>query len=211
MNRVLAALHSVRVEDRSLGDFGRAGNYFSRQITRWTHQYKASETGSIPEMDSLMAWLPRNTPPDEGDSSLVHGDYRLDNMIFDRAEPRVRAVLDWELSTLGHPLADLSYQCMAWHIPYGLFRGIQGLDLKSLGIPEERDYVDAYCERTSRAGIAHWDFYLAYNFFRIAAILQGVKKRMLDGVGSSALPAHELNSISALAHIGWTFARRTGG
>jgi len=207
MNRVLAALHRVDYAAIGLADYGRPGNYFTRQIARWSRQYQATETEKIAAMDRLMAWLPEHVPAGE-ETSLVHGDFRLDNMIFHPIEPRVLALLDWELSTLGHPLADLSYQCMAWHIPPSVFRGIGGLDLPRLGIPSEQEYVAAYCRRTGRERIAAWDFYLAYNLFRMAGIMQGVKKRALDGMGSSVLSAHEHQSVAALAEIGWGFAQR---
>ncbi|MCX7159581.1 MAG: phosphotransferase family protein, partial [Proteobacteria bacterium] len=160
MNRVIAALHQVDIQAVGLGDYGRPGNYFGRQIGRWSKQYRATETETMPAMDNLIAWLPKNIPAGD-ETSVVHGDYRMDNMIFHPTEPRVLAVLDWELSTLGHPLADISYQCMSWHIPPGAFRGINGLDLKTLGIPAEADYVAAYCRRTGRERIDNWDFYLA--------------------------------------------------
>ena len=211
MNRVIAALHKVRFAERGLADYGKPGNYFERQIGRWSKQYTASITQPIPEMDSLMKWLPENMPASARDEtlvSIVHGDFRLDNLIFHPTEPRVLAVLDWELSTLGHPLADISYQCMSWHVPPGAFRGIKGLDLKALGIPSEAGYVAAYCKRTSRARIEHWDFYLAYNMFRLAAILQGIRKRVLDGTASGA-QAHTVGErIGPLTEWGWGFAQK---
>lgn len=201
MNRVLAALHAVDPQTAGLSDFGKAGNYFARQIGRWSRQYVASETETIEAMNRLIAWLPEHVP--EGDeSTVVHGDYRLDNLIFHPTEPRVVAMLDWELSTLGHPLADLSYQCMAWHIPPGGFRGIGGLDLAALGIPSEADYIARYCARTGRSGIAHWDFYLAYNLFRIAAILQGVYRRATEGMASSDNALETGKNVRALAELG---------
>ena len=207
MNRVLAALHAVDPQTAGLTDFGKAGNYFARQIGRWSRQYVASETETIEAMNRLIAWLPEHVP--EGDeSTVVHGDYRLDNLIFHPTEPRVVAMLDWELSTLGHPLADLSYQCMAWHIPPGGFRGIGGLDLAALGIPSEADYIARYCARTGRTGIAHWDFYLAYNLFRIAAILQGVYRRATEGMASSDNALETGKNVRALAELGWSYAQR---
>ena len=194
MNRVLAALHSVEVKAVGLSDFGRPGNYFGRQIGRWTKQYQASITEPIPEMDRLIDWLPAHLPAsalDETQVAIVHGDYRLDNLIFHPDEPRVIAVLDWELSTIGHPLADFSYHCMSWHIQPGVFRGIAGLDLAALGIPAERDYVRRYCERTGRGApdalLADWNFYLAYNLFRLAAITQGIARRVVDGTAASEI------------------------
>ncbi len=186
MNRVLAALHSVDVDAVGLSDFGSPGNYFERQVGRWTKQYRASETETIEAMDRLIDWLPANMPPDDGRVSLIHGDYRLDNMLFATDSDRAVAVLDWELSTLGHPLADLAYQCMQLRMPAdAVVKGLGGIDRRSLGIPSEDEYVARYCERTGLDDIADWSFYLAFCFFRLAAILQGVKKRALDGNASS--------------------------
>ena len=187
MNRVLAALHLVDVDAVGLSDFGRPGNYYARQISRWTKQYRASETERSDAMETLIAWLPENMPEEDGAVSLVHGDYRLDNVMFHASEPRIVAVLDWELSTLGHPLADLAYQVMAWQLPgdAGL-RGLLGVDRHALGLPKDSEYIDAYCRRTGRDGIDNWNFYLVFCFFRLAAILQGVKKRALMGNASSA-------------------------
>jgi aminoglycoside phosphotransferase (APT) family kinase protein len=207
MNRVIAALHKVDVAAVGLTDFGRPGNYFARQISRWSKQYLLSETEKIPEMDRLIEWLPQHIP--EGDeSAIVHGDYRLDNMMFDRERPRVLAVLDWELSTIGHPLADFSYHCMSWHIPPGQFRGIAGLDLAALGIPSEAQYMRRYCARTGRQHIDHWDFYLAYNCFRLAGILQGIVKRALDGTASSPQALEQGKRVRPLAELAWTFAQQ---
>jgi aminoglycoside phosphotransferase (APT) family kinase protein len=207
MNRVIAALHKVDVAAVGLTDFGRPGNYFARQISRWSKQYVLSETEKIPEMDRLIEWLPQHIP--EGDeSAIVHGDYRLDNMMFDRERPRVLAVLDWELSTIGHPLADFSYHCMSWHIPPGQFRGIAGLDLAALGIPSEADYMRRYCARTGRQHIDHWDFYLAYNCFRLAGILQGIVKRALDGTASSPQALEQGKRVRPLAEMAWAFAQQ---
>ncbi|MFN7572518.1 MAG: phosphotransferase [Betaproteobacteria bacterium] len=209
MIRVLAALHRVDVERAGLADYGRAGNYFERQIGRWSKQYRASETEAIAAMDRLIDWLPAHLPPGE-ETTVVHGDYRLDNLIFHPTEPRVLAILDWELSTLGHPLADFSYHCMAWHIPPGAFRGMAGVDLAALGIPSEAEYVARYCERTGRAPIAagDWNFYLAYNLFRIAAILQGVYKRATEGLASSDNALQAGKNARALAELGWGFAQQ---
>ena len=207
MNRVIAALHSVDVGRAGLEDYGRAGNYFARQIGRWSKQYRASETEPIEAMDRLLDWLPLHVPADD-ETAVVHGDFRLDNLIFHPHEARVLAVIDWELSTLGHPLADFSYLCMSWHIPPGAFRGIEGLDLAELGIPAEADFIRRYCERTGRTKIEHWNFYLAYNLFRIAAILQGVYKRALEGMASADDALAAGASSRALAGIGWSFAVR---
>jgi aminoglycoside phosphotransferase (APT) family kinase protein len=205
LNRVIALLHSIDYARIGLADYGRPGNYFSRQIKRWSDQYRASETQKIPAMDNLIDWLPSNIPPGD-ETTIVHGDYRIDNVIFDPAEPRVLAVLDWELSTLGHPLADFSYHCMSWHIPPGNFRGIAGLDLIALGIPSEQQYIDWYCRRTGRDGIPNWDFYLAFGFFRIAAILQGIAKRALDGTAASAHAVETGKRAGPMAELGWQCA-----
>lgn len=183
LNRVLANLHKVDPAAVGLADFGRPGNYFERQISRWTRQYRASETGLNSDMETLIEWLPANLPPDDGSVGLVHGDYRLDNVMFHKTEPRIIAVLDWELSTLGHPLADLSYQCMAWALPHGGagMTGLGDIDRAGLGVPSDEKYIARYCERTGRESIEHWNFYLVFCFFRLAAILQGVKKRALIG------------------------------
>jgi aminoglycoside phosphotransferase (APT) family kinase protein len=216
MNRVISALHSVDVAAAGLTDFGRPGNYFERQIARWSKQYAASVTEPIEAMDRLIEWLPAHMPASALDASkvsVVHGDFRLDNLVFDPTEPRVLAVLDWELSTLGHPLADFSYHCMAWHIPPGAFRGIGGLDLAALGIPSESEYVRRYCERSGLATPGalerDWNFYLAYNLFRIAAILQGIAKRAEDGTASSAQARQSGAGARPLAELGWQFAQRT--
>jgi aminoglycoside phosphotransferase (APT) family kinase protein len=186
MNRVLAALHSVDYAGVGLGDFGKPGSYFARQIDRWTRQYRASETGTLEDMDALIGWLSVNLPEDDGRVGLVHGDYRIDNMIFDAGKPKIAALLDWELSTLGHPFSDLAYQCMQWRMPVGPEgRGLVGVDRKAEGIPTEEEYVAAYCRRMGLPGIPDFDFCVAFSFFRMAAIVQGVKKRGLDGNASN--------------------------
>ncbi len=204
LNRVISTLHSLDYRTIGLEDFGRPGNYIERQIARWSKQYQASETEKIPAMDDLIAWLPQNIPPSAA-TTVVHGDYRLDNAIFHPQEPRILAVLDWELSTLGDPLADFAYHCMSWHIPPGQFRGIAGLDLAALGIPAEAEYVARYCERTGQQPIdpSHWDFYLAYNLFRIAAILQGIMKRVVDGTAASAHARDAGGRARPMAELGW--------
>ncbi len=210
MNRVIAALHSVDYEAIGLAGFGRPGNYFARQIARWSSQYQASETEPIDAMNRLIEWLPEHVPPGD-ETTIVHGDFRLDNLVFDDDAPRIRAILDWELSTLGHPLADFSYHCMAWHIEPGQFRGIAGLDHEALGIPSERDYLERYCRRTGREADrvrAHWDFYLAYNLFRLAAILQGILKRSLEGTASNAKALDAGRRARPLAELGWRLAQR---
>ncbi|MBX3578870.1 MAG: phosphotransferase family protein [Rhizobiaceae bacterium] len=186
MNATLAALHGIDVAGAGLADFGKPGSYFERQLGRWTSQYRASETVAVADMDALIAWLESHLPADDGLVSIVHGDYRLDNMIFHASEPRVIAVLDWELSTLGHPYADLAYQCMQWRLPHSSgFRGLGGIDRAALGLPSEEAYVARYCERRGIDGIDGWTFYLAFSFFRLAAICQGVYKRALDGNASN--------------------------
>ena len=215
MNRVIAALHTVKFAERGLESYGRPGNYFDRQIGRWSKQYVASVTQPIDEMDKLMAWLPANMPAsakDESKVSIVHGDYRLDNLMFHPTEARVLAVLDWELSTLGHPLADFSYQCMGWHIPPGTFRGIGGVDIASLGIPSESEYIHRYCDRTGLATPAElkadWNFYLAYNMFRMAAILQGIAKRVEAGTASSEQAKVNGAGARPMAELAWKFAQQ---
>ncbi|HMZ86032.1 MAG TPA: phosphotransferase [Giesbergeria sp.] len=215
LNRVIAALHKVDCAARGLADYGKPGNYFERQIGRWSKQYLASVTQPIAEMDRLIEWLPTHMPAsarDDGLTAIVHGDYRLDNVIFHPSQPRILAVLDWELSTLGHPLADFSYHCMAWHIPPGHFRGIGGLDLAALGIPSEQEYIRKYCERTGLATpeelASDWNFYLAYNLFRLAAILQGIAKRVEAGTASSAQAKASGDGARPLAQMAWAFAQR---
>lgn len=213
MNRVLAALHKVKFAEQGLSAYGKPGNYIERQIGRWSKQYAASVTQAIPEMDQLIDWLPKHIPDSAKDASMVgivHGDYRLDNLMFHPTEARVLAVLDWELSTLGHPLADFSYHCMAWHIKPGSFRGIGGLDWEALGIPTEAEYIQRYCERTGfttpEALAKDWNFYLAYNMFRIAAILQGIAKRVEDGTASSDQAKTSGAGAKPMAELAWHFA-----
>jgi aminoglycoside phosphotransferase (APT) family kinase protein len=185
-NRALAALHLVDPAKVGLADFGKAGSYFARQRDRWTKQYRASETEHIEDMEILIKWLQENEPPDDGRASLVHGDYRIDNMIFKPDGSRLLAVIDWELSTIGHPFSDLAYQCMQWRFPnHETMRGLAGVDRRALGIPTEEEYVAKYCERVGISGIDNWKFCLAFSFFRLAAIVQGVKKRGLDGTASN--------------------------
>ncbi len=186
MNGVLATLHDVDYRAIGLADFGKPGNYYERQLSRWSGQYRASETETVPEMEKLLSWLDTHLVPDDGIVSLVHGDYRIDNMIFAADRPEVLAVLDWELSTLGHPYADIAYQCMQWRLPNNSgFRGLGGIDRKAAGIPTEEDYVAAYCARRGLDVIDNWTFYLSFSFFRLAAICQGVYKRSLDGNASN--------------------------
>lgn len=203
MNAVLAALHAVDPAQIGLADFGRPGSYFARQLARWTQQYRASETEPRPDVDRVIAWLEGALPPDDGRVSIVHGDFQLDNMIWATDAPRILAIIDWELSTLGHPFADLAYQCMQLRLPHdGTFRGLGGLDRKALGIPSEAEYVAAYCRRRGLAAITDWSFFLAFSFFRMAAILQGVLKRALDGNASNPQRAFEMaQSIPVMARM----------
>ena len=204
MNRVIAALHQVDYVKAGLGDYGKPGSYIERQVSRWTKQYRASETETLDAMDRLITWLPANIPPGE-ETSIVHGDYRLDNLMFHPTEPRIVAVLDWELSTLGHPLADFAYHCMNWQIPAGMFRGLGGVDLESLGIPSAEDYVAMYCKATGRGAIDpdHWDFYVAYNLFRGAAILQGIMGRVKDGTAASKQAVEAGRAAKPMAELAW--------
>jgi aminoglycoside phosphotransferase (APT) family kinase protein len=215
MNRVIAALHTVDHSQQGLSNFGKPGNYFERQIKRWSQQYVASMTQPIEDMERLMEWLPAHIPSlarDERLVSIVHGDYRMDNLMFEHASPKVCAVLDWELSTLGHPLADFSYHCMTWHISPGAFRGIAGMDLAALGIPSEDAYIRQYCDHSGLARPedlkTDWNFFLAYNLFRIAAILQGIAKRVESGTASSAQAVESAAGARPLAHMAWQLAQR---
>ena len=209
LNRVIAQLHTIDYAAIGLGDYGKPGNYFARQIERWTRQYQASQIETIEAMDKLIEWLPQHIPPGD-DTSIVHGDYRLDNMIFHPTEPRILAVLDWELSTLGHPAADFSYHCLSWHIPPGKFRGIAGLDLPALGIPGQDEYIAAYSRRTGRTiRREDFDFYLAYNLFRLAGIMQGIMKRYVDGTASSAQALENGKAARPMAEMAWQFAMRS--
>jgi aminoglycoside phosphotransferase (APT) family kinase protein len=204
MNRVIAALHKVDYRAIGLETFGKPGNYFARQIDRWTRQYRASETETIEAMDRLIEWLPSHIPAGD-ETSIVHGDFRLDNMIFDAGEPRVRAVLDWELSTLGHPLADFSYHMMTWKLSSTEFRGLRGVDLAAAGIPSEREYRDRYLERTgfSEPSEQDWTFCMAYNMFRAAAIFQGVMARAIAGNAASAQAVETGKRARPMAELGW--------
>ncbi|WP_018981999.1 phosphotransferase family protein [Salinimonas chungwhensis] len=195
MNQVLADLHDIDIAAAGLDDFGRPGNYFSRQVERWTAQYRASETTTQPAMESLIDYLNQNIPADDGQVALVHGDFRLDNMIF-TPDAEIKAILDWELSTLGHPYADLAYQCMQLRLPANLPQapGLGGLNRNELGIPDEKEYVARYCERRGIDHIENWPFYLAFSFFRLAAIIQGVVKRAQEGNASSD-KAQELGAM----------------
>lgn len=210
-NKTIARLHSLDYKALGLGDYGKPGNYFARQVTRWSKQYYASETSTIPPMDKLIEWLGNNIP-DEQSASIVHGDYRLDNMIIGANNPRVLAILDWELSTIGHPLADFTYHLMTWQMPdIGIgSNGLLGRDIAALGIPSEQAYIDRYCERTGRDGIADRDFYSAFNFFRIAAILQGIAGRVRDGTAANANAASATHAVVPLSEEGWKYAQAAG-
>lgn len=210
LNRVACELHSVDLAAAGLSDYGKAGSYFERQVARWTAQYRASRTGDIPAMERLIEWLPLHAPAtDDADVALVHGDYRLDNVIFHPAEPRILAVIDWELSTIGNPLADFAYHMLTWHMRPGLFRGLEGVDLDALGIPGEAAYAALYQRRTGRAiDAGSWDYCLAYNLFRLAAIMQGIAKRAEDGIASSAQARDYGRNAAPLAELGLRFVER---
>ncbi|HVY84944.1 MAG TPA: phosphotransferase family protein [Caulobacterales bacterium] len=205
----LARLHNTDFAAIGLGDYGKPGNYFARQIDRWSKQYKLSETETIAEMDRLIAWLPTTIPPGER-TSIVHGDFRLDNLILHPTEPRVIAVLDWELSTLGDPLGDFTYHLMNWVMPRDGRSGLAGLDLKELGIPTMDEYVALYCAQTGRDGIPALDWYFAYNLFRLAGILQGIAGRVRDGTAASAHAADMAKRVKPLANAAFSFAQKAG-
>jgi aminoglycoside phosphotransferase (APT) family kinase protein len=209
MNSVIAALHSVDHVKVGLAEFGRPGNYMGRQVARWSRQYQASETEKQPAMDRLIEWLPRHLPP-EGASRIVHGDYRIDNLIFHPTEPRVIGVLDWELSTIGDPLADFAYHAMAWRVTPELFRGLAGVDLAALGIPTEDDYVAAYCARTHHSRTPDWEFYMVYSLFRLAAIMQGIAKRAIDGTAASPEAVELGRRARPVGDQAWRLARSLG-
>ncbi len=211
MNATIAALHAIDPGSAGLGDYGKPGNYFARQIGRWSKQYQEDvEAGWVAAMDRLVEWLPLNIPPDEDQARIIHGDFRCDNMIFDAEEPRVLAVLDWELSTLGHPLADFSYHLMMYRMPHGLSSGLGGLDLPALNIPSESEYVAAYCRRTGREAIPDLDFYKAFNRFRLAGIVHGIKGRLARGNASSAHASAMAATLEPLADLAWAQAVKAG-
>jgi len=210
MNRIIALLHSVDPAAVGLGGFGRPNGYMQRQIGRWTKQFRACETEHQPAMERLIEWLPEHIPPGE-ETAIVHGDFRMDNLIFASDSPGVIAILDWELSTLGHPLADFSYHCLSWHLPSQQFRGLSDLNPAVDGIPSEREYIAQYCERTGRsmaAALSHWNFYLAFNLFRLAAIAQGIVKRALEGTASHARAIDNRQLVEPLATAGWAAAQK---
>jgi aminoglycoside phosphotransferase (APT) family kinase protein len=210
MTRVIAALHSVDYAAVGLGDYGKPSRYIERQVARWTQQYRASETETIDAMERLIEWLPGHIPADE-ETGIVHGDFRLDNTIFHPREPRILAVLDWELSTLGHPLVDLAYLCTRYHLSAEQFRGLAGLDCAALQIPSEAECVADYCRRRGRAPVAprEWTYYLAFNMFRLTGILQGVLARALQGNASSATALEAGRRARPLAEQAWALVRRT--
>jgi aminoglycoside phosphotransferase (APT) family kinase protein len=212
LNRVIAALHRIDPAAAGLGDFGKAGNYAERQIARWTKQYRASETEKIDAMERLIEWLPQNIPADEEEQTrIIHGDYRIGNVIFDRHELRILAVLDWELATLGNPLADFAYHCMPYRLPASLPNSVGGGDLTQLGIPSEAEYIKRYCARTGRETLRSFDFYAAFSMFRLAAILQGIRARELQGNASSVHAAEAGRKARPLAEAGWAQATRAAG
>ena len=206
MNRVMAALHAVDWQAAGLAGFGRPQAYVARQIDRWSKQYVASTVGDVPEMDRLMAWLPAHTPA-EDETAIAHGDFRLGNLIFHPTEPHVVAVLDWELSTIGHPLADLGYNCIPWRLPVAM-EGLLGADAP--GVPSEAEYVAAYCRRTGRAAVPDLDFFVVFSLFRWAAIAAGVYRRALDGNAADARAMTIGNKFRALSETAWALAQRTG-
>ena len=205
MAGVLARLHAVDVAAVGLTDYGKPGNYYSRQIARWSQQYVAAKTDDVPAMDRLMEWLPANIPPGD-ETAIVHGDYRVENLIFHPTEPRIVAIVDWELSTLGHPLADVAYNCLTYHLaPEALGRPMEG-EIDTRGIPKEEEYVAAYCRRTGRSGISNWHFYLAFSMFRLASILQGVYARGLQGNAASAYALQRGAAARQIAEHAWATA-----
>ncbi len=205
MAAVLARLHGVDVAAVGLRDYGKPGNYYARQIARWGQQYVAAKTDEIPSMDRLIEWLPANIPPGD-ETAIVHGDYRVENLIFHPTEPRIVAIVDWELSTLGHPLADLAYNCLTYHLAPEALGRVDAADADRRGIPSEAEYVAAYCRRTGRSGIPHWTFYLAFSMFRLASILQGVYARALQGNAASAYARQRGAAARLVADRAWTTA-----
>jgi len=211
MNAAMAQLHTIDPDAAGLSDYGKPGNYFERQIGRWSKQYLGDvDAGRVAAMDRLVDWLPANIPPGEDEARIIHGDFRCDNMIFHPTEPKVLAVLDWELSTLGHPLADFSYHLMMYRMPAGITTGLAGLDLQAYNIPSEDEYVAAYCRRTGRDGIPHLNFYIAFNLFRLSAIVHGIKGRLARGTAASAHADKMAASLDGLAELAWSQAVKAG-
>ena len=209
MNATMAQLHSVDYVGVGLGEYGRPGNYFARQIGRWSKQYfDDTEAGRDPNMDRLIDWLQANMPADDDETSIIHGDFRIDNLIFHATEPRVIAVLDWELSTLGHPLADFAYHAMMYRMPPHIVAGLGGMDIAGTGIPSEQDYVAAYCARRGLADMPGYTYYMAFNFFRLAAIFHGIKGRVIRGTASNAQARERVAVLPELMELAW---RQTGG
>jgi aminoglycoside phosphotransferase (APT) family kinase protein len=211
MNAAIAQLHCVDPDAVGLSDYGKPGNYFERQISRWSKQYLGDvEAGRVAAMDRLAEWLPQNIPVDEAEARIIHGDFRCDNMVFHPTEPKVLAVLDWELSTLGHPLADFSYHLMMYRMPSDLAAGLSGLDLKGLNIPSEAEYVADYCRRTGREDIPDLNFYIAFNMFRLSAIIHGIKGRLARGTAASAHADKMVEGLEPLADVAWEQAEKAG-
>jgi aminoglycoside phosphotransferase (APT) family kinase protein len=208
MNATMAQLHSLDPAAIGLSDYGKATGYVERQVARWSKQYTTdTDGGRVDEMDWLVDWLARHLPPDSGESRVTHGDFRCDNMIFDAEQPQVRAVLDWELSTLGDPAADFTYHCMMFRMPAGIFTGLHGFDLPALGIPSEEEYVAAYCRRTGRNEIPAFDYLIVFNLFRLAAIIHGIKGRLARGNASNAQAEETVKALEPLAALAWQQAR----
>lgn len=202
LNDSIAKLHNVDYKAVGLADFGKSTDYIARQINRWSKQYHLSQTDDIPEMDRLIEWLPKNIPSGD-EACIVHGDYRLDNVMVHKSQPRVEAILDWELSTIGHPLADFAYHCMSWLLVTDEFSTLSNAQRRAKGIPTVEEYVAKYCERTGRDGIENWDFYMAYNMFRIAAIIQGIRGRVRDGTAASQAAGEMTDRVTPMAKQGW--------
>ena len=207
MADVLAQLHGVDVAAIGLADYGKPGNYYARQVGRWGQQFIAAKTDDIPAMDRLMAWLPAHIPPGD-DTAIVHGDYRVENLIFHPTEPRIVAIVDWELSTLGHPLADLAYNCLTYHLPPEALGRVETVDADQSGLPDEGAYVAAYCRRAGRSGVPHWNFYLAFSMFRLASILQGVYARGLQGNAASSYALERGAAARLIADKAWDISQR---
>ena len=207
MNRTIASIHRLDYASLDLETFGKSGNYFARQLNRWSRQIRDANIPIPESLNKLMDWLPEHIPPQD-QTTLIHGDYRMDNLVFHKNESRIIGVLDWELSTLGNPLADFSYQCMAWRIPPSLWRGIKGLDLPLLGIPSEKEYIAMYEKNIGFSVSDHWEFLMAYNLFRISAILHGIAKRAIDGNANASDAIENGKKSDALADLGWSCTKQ---